>query len=59
MLKLKVLNWSLCLLQKYAPNATSEYRAFGDKANNVLFQASPTDSTVFMGNFYAYIGTDM
>ena len=36
MLKLKVLDRSLCLLQVYAPNATSEYQAFVDEVNDAL-----------------------
>ena len=40
MLKLKVVDWLWCLLQVYAPNATSEYQAFVDEVNNALLQAS-------------------
>ena len=36
MLKLKVLDRSLCLMQVYAPNATSEYQAFVDEVNDAL-----------------------
>ena len=38
MLKLKVLDRSLCLLQVYAPNTTSEYQAFVDEVNDALLQ---------------------
>ena len=58
MLKLKVLDWSLCLLQVYAPNATSEYQAFVDKVNDALLQVSATEPTVLMGDFNALVGTD-
>ena len=58
MLKLKVLDRSLCLLQVYAPNATSEYQAFVDDINDALLRVSPTESTVLMGNFNAHVGTD-
>ena len=58
MLKLKVLDWSLCLLQVYAPNATSEYQAFVDDVNDALLRISPTASTVLMGDFNAYVETE-
>ena len=57
-LKLKVLDRSLCLLQVYAPNATSEYQAFVDDVNNALLRVLPTESTVLMGDFNAHVGTD-
>ena len=38
MLKLKVLDRSLCLLQVYAPNATSEYQTFVDEVNDALLR---------------------
>ena len=58
MLKLKVLDWTLCLLQVYAHNATSEYQAFVDEVNDALLRVSPTGSTVLMGDFNAHVGTD-
>ena len=58
MLKLKVLDRSLCLLQVYAPNATSEYQTFVDEVNDALLQVSATESTVLMGDFNAHVGTD-
>ena len=58
MLKLKVLDRSLCLLQIYAPNATSEYQAFVDEVNDALLRVSATESTVLMGDFNAHVGTD-
>jgi len=42
MLKLKVKNQSICLLQVYAPNASSEYQAFVDKVNDALLRVSPS-----------------
>ena len=57
-LKLKVLDPSLCLLQVYAPNVTSEYQAFVDEVNDALLRVSPTEFTVLMGNFHAHVGTD-
>ena len=50
MLKLKVLDRSLRLLQVYVPNATSEYQTFVDEVNDALLRVSPTESTVLMGN---------
>ena len=49
MLKLKVLDQSLCLLQVYAPNATSECQTFVDEVNDTLLLVSPTESTVLWG----------
>ena len=57
-LKLKVLDRSLCLLQVYAHNATSEYQAFVDEVNHALLRVSSTESRVFMGDFNAHVGTD-
>ena len=57
-LKLKVLDRSLCLLQVYAPNATSEYQAFVDDINDALLRVSATESTVLTGDFNAHVGTD-
>ena len=51
MLKLKVLDRSLCLLQVYAPNATSEYQAFVDEVNDALLRVSATESTVLKEDF--------
>ena len=58
MLKHKVLDRSLCLLQVYAPNATSEYQTFVDEVNDALLRVSATESTVLMGDFNAHVGTD-
>ena len=58
MLKLKVSDRSLCLWQVYAPNATSEYQTFVDEVNDALLRVSATESTVFMGDFNAHVGTD-
>ena len=58
MLKLKVLDRSLCLLPVYAPNATSEYQAFVDKVNDALLRVSSTESTVLIVEFNAYVGTE-
>ena len=57
-LKLRVKNWSLCLLQVYAPNAVSEYQAYMDDVNDALQRAGSTESTILSGIFIAHIGTD-
>ena len=59
MLKLKVLDRSLCLLQVYTPNATSEYQAFVDELNDALLRVSPTESIVLTGDFNAHVETDI
>ena len=48
----------MCLLQVYAPNATSEYQAFVDEVYDALLRVSPTESTVLMGDFKAHVGID-
>ena len=58
MLKLKVLDRSLCLLQVYVPNATIEYQTYVDEVNDALLRVSPTESTVLMRDFNAHVGTD-
>ena len=44
MLKLNVLDRSLCLLQVYAPNATSEYQVF---VNEVNLRVSPITNITY------------
>ena len=36
----------------------SEYQTFVDEVSNVLLRVSPTESTVFMGDFNAHVETD-
>ena len=55
MLKLKIVDQALCLLQVHAPNAASEYQTFVDEVNDALLQVSPTKSLVLMGDFNAHI----
>ena len=57
MLKLKILDRSLCLLQVYAPNVTSEYQAFVDEVNGALLRVSSTELTFLMGDFNAHVKT--
>ena len=56
MLKLKVLDRSLCLLQVYAPNATSECQAFVDEVNDAVLRVAATESIVLMGSLYGKHG---
>ena len=58
MLKLKVLDRSLCLLQVYARYATSEYQTFVDEVNDALLRVSPTEFRVLIGDFNVNVGTD-
>ena len=58
MLKLKVLDRSLCPLQVYAPNATSEFKTFVDDVNDALLRGSATESTVLTGDFNTCVETD-
>ena len=61
MLKLKIKDRSLCLLQVCASNAGSKYQAFVDfvdDVNNAFQRVESTESTILMGEFNANIGTD-
>ena len=58
MLKLVVQDKTLCLLQVYAPNATSEYEAFVDEVNDALSRVAKSESIVLLGDFNAHVGTD-
>ena len=58
MLKLKVKDWSLCLLQVYTPNTVGEYQAFVDDVNYALQRVGSTESTILLGDFKAHLGTD-
>ena len=54
MLKLKVKDRSLCLLQVFALNAVNEYQAFVDNVNDAL---RITEYTILLRDFNAHIGT--
>ena len=58
MLKLKVKDPSLCILQVNAPNAVSENQAFVDDVNNAFQRVGSTKSTILLGDCNANIGTD-
>ena len=58
MLKLKVKDWSLCLLQVYALNAVSEYYAFVDDFNDALQREGLTEFINLLGDSNAHLRTD-
>ena len=53
MLKFKVKNRSLFVLQEYAPNE-SEYQAFLDDVNDTLQRIGSTEFTLLLGDFIAH-----
>ena len=59
MLKLKVRDRSLCLLQWYALNAVGKYRAIVNGANNAFQRIRQRESTIHLRDFNAHIGTDI
>ena len=58
LLKFKVNDRSLCLLQVYAPFAMSKNQAFVDDANDALRRVASTDSAILSGDFNSRIRTD-
>ena len=57
-LKLMVLDRSLCLLLVYAHDATSKYQAFVDEVNDAHVRVSCTESTVLLGDFNGLVRTN-
>ena len=51
MLKLKVKDRSLCIMQMYAPNAVSEHQAFVDDVNDALQRVGSTESIIHLVGF--------
>ena len=58
MLKLKLLDRLVYLLQVYAPNAINECQTFLDEVDDALFRVPLSESTFLMVNFNALVGTD-
>ena len=58
LLKLKLLERSLCVLQVYAPNIKSQYEAFLEKVEVALGKATSSESLVLLGDFNAHVGID-
>ena len=58
MLRLKVKDRSLCLLQACALNATSEFQAFVADVNGALQRVGSTASAILLRDFNTHIRTD-
>ena len=58
LLRLKLKEKTLALVQVYAPNTESEYAPFLDEVLGVLEGISGTDSIVLLGDFNAHVGND-
>ena len=58
LLKLKLQEQSLCILQVYAPNAKSQYQPFLDEAGIALQKVTSAESIVLFGDSNAHAGTD-
>ena len=58
LLKLRLQERSLRILQVYAPNAETQYQPFLDKAGIAIQKVKSAESIVLLGNFNAHVGTD-
>ena len=58
LLKLRLQERSLCILQVYAPHAEAQYQPFLDEVNAALQKVRITESIVLLGDFNAHAGTD-
>ena len=58
LLKFRLQERSLCILQMYAPNAETQYQSFLDEVGVALRKVTSVESTVLMGDFNAHVGTD-
>ena len=56
-LKLGLQEWSLCILQVYAPNAETQYHPFLDEVGVVLQKVTSAKSIVLLGDFDAHVLT--
>ena len=58
LLKLRLHECSLCVLQLYAPNAETKYHPFLHKVGVALQKVTSTESIVILGDFNAHVDTD-
>ena len=58
LLKLRLQERSLCILQVYAPNIESQYEAFLEEVEVALGKATSSESLVLLGDFNAHVGID-
>ena len=58
LLKLRLQERSLCILQVYAPNVESQYEAFLEEVGVALGKATSSESLVLSGDFNAHVGID-
>ena len=58
LLRLKLMEETLVLVQVYAPNMESEYAPFLDEVLDVLARIPGTDSIVLLGDFNVHVGND-
>ena len=56
LLKLRLQERSLCILQVYSPNIESQYKAFLEKVEVALGIATSSESLVLLGDFNAHVG---
>ena len=55
LLKLRLQERSLCILQVYAPNTESQYEAFLEEVEVALGKATSSESLVLLGDFNAHV----
>ena len=58
LLKLRLQEQLLCILQVYAPNTETQYQPFLDEVGVALQKIISVESIVLLGNFNAHVGTD-
>ena len=58
LLKLRLQERSLCILQVYAPNIESQYEAFLEEVEVALGKATSSESLALLGDFNAHVGID-
>ena len=56
LLKLRLQERSLCILQVYAPNMESQNEAFLKEVEVALVKATSSESLVLLGDFNAHVG---